>query len=188
MSPGHYAHRGAPYYAHHKWMGDGPSRHHEDDVAVDAVRTGRTPAAQLRALFQSLYPVGTAHPLIRLGANTDGGYLLPDDLDGIAACFSPSVEDHATFEEPMTDRGIPRFLTDASFTAAPTDNPLFDFIPKFIGMETRGNTIRLKDWVAQKAGRITGDVILQMDIEGAKYVSLFDTPCGAGRCAMDAIQ
>ena len=176
MTQGTSADSGAPYDVHRRRMGGGPARYHEDHVLDDAVLTGRTPAAQLRALFQSLYPVGTAHPLIRLGANADGGYLLPDDLDGIAACFSPGVEDRATFEEAMTDRGIPCYLADASVAAAPTDNPLFDFIPKFIGMETRGNMIRLEDWIAQKAGHITGDMILQMDIEGAEYVTLFDTP------------
>ena len=168
-----------PYAALRRRMGGGPSRYHEDalpGVDADAILTGRTPDAMLRALFRSLYPIGTAHPLIRLGAAADGGYLLPDDLDGITACFSPGVEDRATFEEAMTDRGIPCFLADASVAAAPSDNPLFDFIPKFIGMETRGNTIRLQDWVADKSGQRDGDMILQMDIEGAEYVTLFDTP------------
>ena len=30
--------------------------------------------------------------LVRLGGNNDGGYLLPNDLEGITACFSPGVD------------------------------------------------------------------------------------------------
>jgi hypothetical protein len=40
-------------------------------------------------------------PLIRLGADGDGGYLVPDDLEDVAACFSPGVDDRASFESAM---------------------------------------------------------------------------------------
>ena len=42
-------------------------------------------------LIRALYPVTTTLPLIRLGGTGDWAYLIPDDLDGIAAVFSPGV-------------------------------------------------------------------------------------------------
>ena len=36
--------------------------------------------------------------------------------------------------------------------------------------------MRLEDWVSDKAGDKPGDLILQMDIEGAEYAVLIDTP------------
>jgi hypothetical protein len=64
-------------------------------VAV-AKQTDRDTA---RRLVHRLHPVVTTHPLIRVGAHGDGGYLVPDDLDGIAACFSPGVVGRARSDQ-----------------------------------------------------------------------------------------
>ena len=53
----------------------------------------------LSSLIEILKPVAINKRFIRLGANADGGYLLPDDLEGVAACFSPGVADCVKFEE-----------------------------------------------------------------------------------------
>ena len=50
---------------------------------------------------KKLRPVKTKFNLIRIGGAKDGGYLLPADLDGIAACFSPGVADTANFETEL---------------------------------------------------------------------------------------
>ena len=73
----------------------------------------------VRDLIARLHPVATEHPLIRAGSDGDGGYLIPDDLTGIAACFSPGVDNRATFESALIARGIPCFLADASVNDAP---------------------------------------------------------------------
>jgi hypothetical protein len=53
--------------------------------------------AEVREFIAKLHPLTTEHPLIRMGEG-DGGYLIPDDLNGITACFSPGVDNRATFE------------------------------------------------------------------------------------------
>ena len=53
---------------------------------------------ELKELIKALRPVKTKFDLIRIGGANDGGYLIPDDLEGIAACFSPGVADTASFE------------------------------------------------------------------------------------------
>jgi hypothetical protein len=55
------------------------------------------PIGTLRDLLTRVRPVKTNFDLIRLGSKNDGGYLVPDDLDGIVACFSPGVSRIANF-------------------------------------------------------------------------------------------
>ena len=37
--------------------------------------------------------------LIRIGSKNDGGYLVPDDLKNINACFSPGVDLNVNFDK-----------------------------------------------------------------------------------------
>ena len=82
-------------------------------------------------LVKRLHPRLTEHPLIRLGGMGDGGYLVPDDLEGIEACFSPGVSDHASFEAALIARGIRCYLADASVSQAPITGDFAHFTPKF---------------------------------------------------------
>lgn len=130
---------------------------------------GRT--ADPRAIerfLEMVRPIETQHELIRLGGDADGGYLVPDDLDGIGACFSPGVSVVARFEEDLAARGIKCFLADASVAAPPVKNDLFDFERKFLGPTSTDEFMTLDDWVDRKAPG-ESDFILQMDIEGAEY-------------------
>ena len=63
------------------------------DPMIDTKRIGD--------LVKRLRPVTTEHELIRIGADADGGYLVPNDLSGLTACFSPGVDDIASFEQHM---------------------------------------------------------------------------------------
>ena len=118
-------------------------------------------------------PVATNHPLIRLGCEGDGGYLVPDDLEGIAACFSPGVSTVADFELSLAERGIPCYLADYSVDQAPVQHPLISFEKKFLGLENNEVFTTLDAWMAKHAPNKT-DFLLQMDIEGAEYDVLFD--------------
>jgi hypothetical protein len=127
--------------------------------------------AALRALLAGLRPVQTEHALIRLGAAHDGGYLVPDDLDGIAAVFSPGVDNTAEFERDCIARGMKSFQADGSIASSPLVDPANDFDAKYIGIESEGDTITLGDWVAAKALG-SDDLLLQMDIEGHEWLAL----------------
>jgi hypothetical protein len=59
--------------------------------SINTYATGVTEKTRIINLIQSLAPQTTDKALIRLGPNKDGGYLVPNDLDGIEACFSPGV-------------------------------------------------------------------------------------------------
>ena len=127
-----------------------------------------------RELLDAISPVETEHPLIRIGGAADGGYLIPDDLDGIAACFSPGVSDQSSFEEDLLARGIRCYQLDASVERSPVEaHPLVEFDRKFLGPTTEGDFITLADWVGEK--QVPGDLLLQMDVEGAEWLVLAST-------------
>lgn len=128
----------------------------------------RTKKKAVLAFMQSLSPIETEHQLVRIGGVADGGYLVPDDLIGINAVFSPGVADTADFESAFASRGVRCFLADYSVDAPPISSPLFHFEKKFLGARTEGINVALDDWVKLHAP-IGDDLILQMDIEGAEY-------------------
>jgi len=129
----------------------------------------RVPEANVRELVQTLRPRQCAAPLIRLGSRGDGGYLIPDDLTGIEYCFSPGVNRTADFENALAERGIRSFLADYSVDAPPLERPEFVFDHKFIGARNDDVYITLGDWKERHLPGYTGELVLQMDIDGGEY-------------------
>ncbi len=76
-----------------------------------------TPREKVLSLIEKLYPCNVGFELIRLGPNTDGGYLVPDDLEEIEACFSPGVDQVSEFEADCFKKGMKLFLADKSVQA-----------------------------------------------------------------------
>jgi hypothetical protein len=133
-------------------------------------------ASQVRQVAKLLAPQPSTKPLIRIGGATDGAYLLPNDLDGVGACFSPGVAESCSFELELAAKGIRSFLADFSVTAPPVDNSMFNFEKLYIGPTTDGEMyITLADWVESKIFD-DSDLILQMDIEGSEWPVLESTP------------
>ena len=69
------------------------------------------PEKKLRQFIKNLSPKAVGHDLIRIGCDTDGGYLIPDDLEGIQACFSSYGTENSSFEKMLVVRyGIKPFI------------------------------------------------------------------------------
>ena len=66
-------------------------------------------------LIKSLRPYETDLELIRMGSTVDGGYLVPDDLEGIKTCLSPGVDTESGFEIDCLNRGMRVYMADNSF-------------------------------------------------------------------------
>jgi methyltransferase FkbM-like protein len=130
-----------------------------------------TPAEHLTALINKLHPVKTNHELVRIGPDGNGGYLLPDDFDGITACFSPGVGSVSDFELDCAQRfGMNIFLADKSVPAPPSMHEKFAFIKKYVGAIDSEDIITIDSWVKQSCGGSDdSDLLLQMDIEGGEY-------------------
>jgi len=130
----------------------------------------------LDEFFRRVAPVSTEHPLIRIGNANDGGYLVPDDLDGIRSCYSPGVSNMVDFEMALTRRGINCQLADYSVAAPPCNDPLIHFEKRYLGCVNDATHMRLADWVARTADPLDTELLLQMDIEGGEYDVLIDSP------------
>jgi len=141
----------------------------------------RTSAADVQQLIRSLRPVGAKQELIRLGPDGDGGYLIPDDLDGIEYVFSPGVSTESGFEAALADRGMRVFLADFSVEGPARSHPNFDFTKKFVGCVSDDVFITLEEWTSSAIGSYDGDLLLQMDIEGGEYETLMS--CSANLLA-----
>ena len=129
--------------------------------------TWQTRSGDLLELITKLAPQDCGLELIRIGGPGDGGYLVPDDLDGIEYCFSPGVNTISDFENELADRGIRCFLADYSVEAPAILRPEFIFDKKFLGSRNSSQFFTLASWKDKYLTGYTGDLILQMDIEGA---------------------
>lgn len=129
----------------------------------------------LRAALRLMVPQPCSRPLVRIGGAGDGAYLIPDHLEGIEACFSPGVASCTALEQELADRhGIPSFLCDASVQPEnlQLDPALHVFSPLWLGTHDADDTQSLDAWVLGSPHGEAGDLLLQMDIEGAEYGAL----------------
>jgi hypothetical protein len=95
--------------------------------AEDVSLTRHTKTVDVLDLIRKLRPQNCGRPLIRLGGDGDGGYLLPDDLEGIQYCFSPGVGATMDFENDLATLNIKSFLADPSIDSLPVQEPEFTF-------------------------------------------------------------
>lgn len=127
----------------------------------------------LLALMEKLHPRLPAKPLVRLGPPGDGGYLVPDDLAGITACYSPGVSFESGFENACAERGMQVYMADKSVDGPAQAHANFHFLKKYIGAATSGDFISMDDWVRSTQPDAQSDLALQIDIEGYEYETFF---------------
>ncbi len=123
-------------------------------------------------ILEKLRPFKTNKKLVRIGGDGDGAYLIPDDLHGIAAVFSPGIGHTSKFEIDIFERyGINSHLLDDS-VEGPINFPNYlSFTKKRLSYYSDENNVTLSDWVLEKYSG-NDDLLLQIDIEGAEYESL----------------
>jgi hypothetical protein len=132
-------------------------------------------ASDVNEAVKLLVPVGSTISLIRIGGDKDGAYLIPDDLEGIAACFSPGTDTKTTFERELAERyGIRSLMCDGSVDASQLE--LIEGMNFFQKVWLRdfddSTTYSLNGWVEHADVPPDQDLILQMDIEGGEYAAL----------------
>ena len=131
-------------------------------------------SADMRELISRLRPKEIDCELIRVGGDGDGGYLIPNDLEGVSLCLSPGVSDTAFFEKELAEK----FFIESHLADFSVDGPPAGFFPKtftkkFVGAATKDDFISMDDWIKSTVtSNEISDWILQMDIEGAEYESL----------------
>lgn len=143
---------------------------------LNAFPTKLTEKIEILALIERLRPVKTESPLVRLGPDGDGGYLVPDDFVGIEACFSPGVSTVSGFEKSCAEMGMKVFLADGSVACPADDDELFEFKKVYIGAISGNGFLTLDEWVSSSMPGTNSDLLLQMDIEGYEWVTFLSTP------------
>ncbi len=136
----------------------------------------QTRASDILGLIRRLRPLDCGIDLIRIGGSGDGGYLVPDDLEGIEYCFSPGVSTISEFENQLADRNIKSYLADYSIDSPSINRPEFTFDKKFLGPTDGDKFFTLASWKDKYLKNYHGDLILQMDIEGFEYGVILSTP------------
>jgi len=141
-----------------------------------SLQIGRlTSNKDLIEFINQLKPVKIDKNLIRLGSQKDGGYLVPDDLAGIEALFSPGVGMSSSLElDCAANRGIKAFMADASVEGPVEKHELFHFEKKFIGaIDNDEEFMTIEKWIDNADISSDSDLILQMDIEGYEYETIY---------------
>jgi hypothetical protein len=123
---------------------------------------------QIKEFINSLQPIQTQFELIRIGSQNDGGYLVPNDLDGITAVYSPGVDKNSSFELFFAQKGINCYLLDYSIEELPIEHPRFHFKKKFLGNYDNEIYITFESWLNETA-ESGNSLVLQMDIEGHEW-------------------
>ena len=141
--------------------------------------TLRTRTEEMLDLIHRLAPRKTREPLIRVGPHGDGGYLVPNDFEGVYALFSPGVSSISGFEKECASMGLKVFMADKSVDRPAEEDPNFEFTKKYIGCVEDDDFMTLDSWIAAALPQgCTDDLVLQMDIEGAEYESIISITNG----------
>jgi hypothetical protein len=146
---------------------------HGINLSRNTATTGLTPKQDVIDLLSRLRPQENGYSLIRVGGPGDGGYLIPDDLSGITELFSPGSNRLSSFEKEVAERWQVKSYICDSIEEKPDDLSNFqDFTPAWVGPYSDGEKlISLAQWVEEKS-QSHGDLMLQMDIEGAEFQTI----------------
>ena len=142
------------------------------ETAVDANR--------LLKVIERFKPVQTQHELMRVGPELDGGYLIPDDIEGITTCFSASssVDSSAAFELDLFESfNINSHLVNNSMEEAPGYIQPLTFVAKFLSAINNNMYLTLDSWVkgtllVTEYENYDLPLLLKLDIGGDEYSSI----------------
>jgi hypothetical protein len=147
------------------------------NLSRNTVTLGLTPKSDVISLLARLRPQDNGHALIRIGGAGDGGYLIPDDVTGISECFSPGSNKIARFESELAARWkIKSYICDSQDEKPLELTSLQDFTEAWVGPASDGEKyLSLAEWIEAKS-ESSEDLMLQMDIEGAEFLTLIAVP------------
>lgn len=168
--------RGRPSGAGPKDASAAPRHPATVGVGAQGVMGYATPSqADILAVLGLLSPREPTLGKVRIGADHDGGYVIANDLEGIAGAISIGVGGDVSFDLDLAGRGIPVLLVDHTVDKLPNNHPLFTHDRRAWAAETDDGTVSLADLVGHMdtlAGRPGTDLLLKVDVEGSEWVAL----------------
>jgi hypothetical protein len=148
-------------------------------LEATAERSSRS-ASKARRLADLLRPdPGINVPLVRLGPDIDGGYVLSDDLD-VDVAVSVGVGPECGADEDLARRGVEVWQFDHTVEETPsTESGIFFHKLGVASGEPDHNTRTLDDLLQMAGVREGVDTLLLMDAEGAEWGALTAASDGA---------
>jgi hypothetical protein len=111
-----------------------------------------------------------ASPKVRIGSNSDGGYVLNRAFEELGAVLSLGVGDNASFDQFFHSHGTPVIQVDGTIDKPPFETAAF--IRKNVAKDSSATTISLAE-ICDMASGLPGvagkDMILKFDIEGSEW-------------------
>ena len=122
-------------------------------------------------LLRLLRPLDLGLAFTRVGNQHDGGYIIPDDPDGIDAVLSMGISDDDSFDRTFTARSIPVFQFDPTIDAPPSQHPCATFHKRAFG-SFNGTLHTTLDHIFELTGIAHDRVLLKTDVEGGEWYGL----------------
>lgn len=130
----------------------------------------KTSDKKIKKILLNLKPFDLGIKLIRLGEDSDGGYLIPDDLENIEYCFTAGVGELTKFEQDLERKfNIRSFMADPGNIDLNKIPSKSKFINKKISFLKESNGLNINDFIGENK-----DIILKVDIEGDEYENLIN--------------
>jgi hypothetical protein len=129
------------------------------------------------AALSLLTPFDINKAKIRLGPETDGGYVFVDDITPDQTLISYGIATECRLELEFAKRGHVVFMFDHTISGVDTEHPAMHFFRE--GVAGHSDESRLLYSIADHLVRhkIEGErLILKMDVEGAEFDALISTP------------
>jgi cephalosporin hydroxylase len=109
---------------------------------------------------------------IRVGNEAgDGGYVMVDDFEGVVAAISAGIENEASWDQEIANRGIDVYQFDHTVTGSPVANDRFHFYRHEISTSATQHSDSIKS-ALEKIPTQGGRFIMKIDIEGAEWQAL----------------
>jgi hypothetical protein len=113
----------------------------------------------------------------RFGSSHDGGYVLLDDFQGIDTAFSLGVEQNASWDVDIAERGLTVYQFDHTVDAPITDHARLVFARKRISPESGSESESLTSLIRQHdTHNAKPNILLKIDIESDEWAVFNRTP------------
>ena len=130
-------------------------------------------------IYQFLCPKEVVNKTrVLFGPRNDGSYVLHDNLENIKITYSIGIDHKIEFDKAIANRGIDVYMYDHTIDKLPFDNEKFHW--KKIGIGGNKNRTyniqTLQEMIKENGHLNEKNMILKMDVEGAEWETLKDTP------------
>lgn len=109
---------------------------------------------------------------VRVGGQTDGGYVMINDFDGIKGAYSLGIKDDVTWDREVASHGIDIYQYDHTIDALPEENPRFHWFKTGIAGTKHDDLDTLPNLMKANGHEQTSDLLLKCDIEGHEWEML----------------